>query len=1819
MNKIYKEKGNFIFIIGISILFIMVISFAAVALTKKSTTNFPEDGYVLSSNKKIDFNSGTSYRLNLNKEIVFTSKEGKEKAVDLDSFIHYKNGDISLLKTGAFVDLGGLTGDIVPYYNITNKSILKYKNGGYTTKNGSEDLYFDNILLRVSENKYLVAGKDVTAKLPGLDKELTGEYFEITYVADGIVLIENEDVSYQVAAAGASIKVKNIKLDLNTKNVLDGDVVKLNMTQITIDGDENIDITPQEESAGKGSDGSLESTESRGNAQSSSSSNSSANSNSNTQSTSSSDESANNESNARESSSSNTEPSITNDTDVSVELVDLSVGNKDVTAVFQVNNQDKILGDLNVTITNVKTKETITPVFNMSSTGHLSVYTDALATNSDYTISVKGTTSKGIEAEYFQRTFSTDDYGISLKKVLVTDSDIDYKVIFDDKSKVTEASVYLYGPNNNTIGEEKIVTKNNNEVTFTGLNSNTNYTLKVTNFKIGNTKYAGESVDKKVLTLKAKPSVGMAKVSANDDNSKFVLTIDNVKDDDGAITKYNYYVYEFGKTDEDPIYETSAYSPSLTLKLGENGITGKSNYQYKAVIEYNDNEKIREIETGISEKFYRRGASVTFDFDSDASSFDTIVGTIKLTDPDCNVPIKGREECEDIYADDENNMFRVRYEVDGVTKYQTVTFRETSEGVYESVDFKITGLRANKEYVLELLGDTYDNGTLYQGVLIGQRFTATTKSQPGLIITSKAGIPSSYEVPISKTITLDSTSGESDFIDKVGTMKVTLYALDAAGNKKQIGEEGKSKILSRTDIKALYKNEFLMGNNTFDIANIEALEDLITDGVGWLYSNYVLVFSDAYYLDGEGNVVGDAFKIENPEVRLSIDKSYLLAYYAEDREATNVTLNEIKNSALGDNIIDGLDNNTIVAYTINADLYVGDILDQYYGKIEGANNWNYLYYIYDYSGENVLYTSEPQKKVSHTFYLDDENMPNFRRGNSYQFGFQIELEDGKKYPETPIKAKYNDSEYPYTVNPIKQIPIISYVEWDSTEDSMTFKYKVIKDVDDAYAENKIYAFDGSEMISDAEIEKSDDYKTFTLGNLTKNKQYNFRYKIKNIGKDGSENSNFGQKGLFNFFGDTNPDAQFVLNYSDIGNKLEIEISDEDMLKMGAAYEVTIKKTDGDTSKKFLFAKTDLTTCSNSANKCLSIDYADIEDFQGSNNKISVKAYYENGVQGLNSQSDYHVIHVNPQKIQNPRKYLKIRNNNGTCSGIFNQTADIPTIFVYKLLEDSQKISVKEAIADGKINKNNDNCEVEIPYKMSSSVSLLNETIAVKTIKEKSLTSNDNNFIFSGIIPSVTVVSTSRNINSIGTTIKLNGLSETIVNNEFKSNDKKITVEIYDDNTFSNMIDYVSKDIDLNGNMVFNFTELLPDHTYYYKVYGNIKDKNNNYTKTELYDKNDGTYVVKSISTYNKDDILDSTNGIVTNFVSGGNDSESYDTRRGVITTNIKQSCDISDLKIRYELIKTSNNTKLPINGLDNEMVTVTEKTYSLNATLPNDFLFGGNQYTLKVTAVSSSGTLELYNSNFKPINNTTGSKGAGSEFVGEPGFEITDVILGEEGNKYTLTFTVNAIDYDRVMTNKNFYVTLNGFGSTTFIPTDSGTIENDKLKVNMGSNGMVSKQITYKNLNPNDTLTINIETDVKLNNSNLTEKEYTYIPELEGNVINTGNEYNMDVGSGGTLSISGNKLIVTYNNAVNLDKVTKIDYSININTVADGSGSIDTTGNNVFIYDNLTKKWTMTLETHNTFNPGDKVILYVKYSAKNMDTGAVNVVNNRPIAYSNNN
>ena len=260
MNKLYK--GNFLFIVGLSILFIMVLSFTSIALTKKNRAVFDSAGYILSSNKKVDFANGTEYRMNLDKRVVFNNVKGKQKEVEVTSFIHYDGGNIALLTTGSFVDLKNMTKDIVPFYNITRKSIIKYKSGGYTIQNGEDELYFEDILVRISPVKYMVAGKDISVSIPGIDKPIEGQYFEITYIADGIVLIENDEHSYQVTAEDTKVKVGDAVIDLGSKNVSRDGEILLNMSQITIDGSENIDIvSPDEKKKNKDNESKEESTQ----------------------------------------------------------------------------------------------------------------------------------------------------------------------------------------------------------------------------------------------------------------------------------------------------------------------------------------------------------------------------------------------------------------------------------------------------------------------------------------------------------------------------------------------------------------------------------------------------------------------------------------------------------------------------------------------------------------------------------------------------------------------------------------------------------------------------------------------------------------------------------------------------------------------------------------------------------------------------------------------------------------------------------------------------------------------------------------------------------------------------------------------------------------------------------------------------------------------------------------------------------------------------------------------------------------------------------------------------------------------------------------------------------------------------------------------------------------------------------------------------------------------------------------------------------------------------------------------------------------------
>ena len=131
-------KRSFGFILTISILSLIVLFAAVFFLTRGTKTTFKDSGYIIyfeKGNTIVNkFQEGTEYKENLNGELVFKNTEDKKTTSALDNFIHYQNGDIAYLQNGVIIDLSKINETIIPYYNITNKSLIEKEDNRYIIK-----------------------------------------------------------------------------------------------------------------------------------------------------------------------------------------------------------------------------------------------------------------------------------------------------------------------------------------------------------------------------------------------------------------------------------------------------------------------------------------------------------------------------------------------------------------------------------------------------------------------------------------------------------------------------------------------------------------------------------------------------------------------------------------------------------------------------------------------------------------------------------------------------------------------------------------------------------------------------------------------------------------------------------------------------------------------------------------------------------------------------------------------------------------------------------------------------------------------------------------------------------------------------------------------------------------------------------------------------------------------------------------------------------------------------------------------------------------------------------------------------------------------------------------------------------------------------------------------------------------------------------------------------------------------------------------------------------------------------------------------------
>ena len=160
---------NFWIILGISIISLIILTIGVIFLTRKSSKEFYSAGYIISSSAtksdKLYFNDNTVYKENVFDEYVFKNSDNKEVSVDKNNFIHYLDNSLSFMKNGVILDLDNINTSLIPYYNITDASIIQYNNGGYFIETADKTLMFGNFLGKITDNKYIVVGKDIKIKL----------------------------------------------------------------------------------------------------------------------------------------------------------------------------------------------------------------------------------------------------------------------------------------------------------------------------------------------------------------------------------------------------------------------------------------------------------------------------------------------------------------------------------------------------------------------------------------------------------------------------------------------------------------------------------------------------------------------------------------------------------------------------------------------------------------------------------------------------------------------------------------------------------------------------------------------------------------------------------------------------------------------------------------------------------------------------------------------------------------------------------------------------------------------------------------------------------------------------------------------------------------------------------------------------------------------------------------------------------------------------------------------------------------------------------------------------------------------------------------------------------------------------------------------------------------------------------------------------------------------------------------------------------------------------------------------------------------------
>lgn len=1760
MKKIGDK--NFWIILILSIITLIALTIGVIFLTRKSSKEFYSAGYIINStttkSNKYYFNDNTIYKENIFGEYTFKDVDNKEVSTSKDNFIHYLDNSLSFMKNGVILDLDNFNEKIVPYYNITDKIILKYNNGGYTIEANDKTLVFGNLLGRITDNKYIILGSDIRIKLSGNEEPVKGKYFELLFVEDGIVKVENNEGSYQTTTEGTTIFVgDNIKIDLGTKKVFYGEEEKLTLDEMTIDGNENIDIDTskvKEENKGNDSD-------------SNNNTNNQENNNGNKPNDTDKNENNNNETNGEE--------TVEIKKEVSVDLVKALVDINSLNATIQViDTANAIKGNLILTLYDVDNNKTTYTKILSTSSDLQEVVVNSLTPNTNYYMSIKDSE----DYEYLARNFRTSSLDLSLKREMVTTNSVNYSVDFSNDDNIKSATVSLYNEKNEIINSYTIDNGNDTSIEFSGLESNKTYSVILDNVIFKNTSYSKiYTINSSVQTLKEKPIIGNISVKANEENKTFELTMEKPEDKDKSIQNYIYKIYDVDTLEENnidtitPVYTFSTIDlKNEVLKLGENGLQTNKNYVYEVTVRYYDNYKENEIDTSLSGPFIIAGLP-TITFEEKEIDFNSVHLLLTLKDEGCTVPIPGRS------CYDDTNGFIIKYRGgrDTENKYiSNITFDPETL----TYDLKVSGLSENTTYTFEVWGnyDLHNDKGLQINKILGT-YQVTTAGMESLTMSNWKLNNYSNELPISVNTELIATIPSSTIIDKLDSFKIKLYkGSDVSGELL-----GSYDVIGNDNIKTNYYNKsFNINSSQFGITDINNLREL---SGGKLSRYYTIEIADAYDSDktNKFNIQNNTFKYEIPAILLLEDEVSSPEVIVEE-----ITKKQAESGEYGDfnalGINKYLSSSTVVGYKVTANFDKNKIQSYF----QGDNPIMELNFYANMEGKTIekktINFSEDETYTTYFFLKDGTDYNtidnDLRRGNTYTFSMDLSLDTNN---DKEIDTSYpNKKPTSATWTSTKEEPRINMYVDSSTSNSITYKYTVI-DYDNALVKEEdkyliYYTVGESEEEYTTEISNTASMETFTISNLINNTIYNLSYK-KTLTKRETPNSINFKYYFDGYYNATEYNLGYELKYYDFDNEITLILNNNEFINRISAYLVTL--TAG--SLKYQEVISNLSDCGE--NKCIKIDYAKIKDFKGKETTVTLEAFYDNGFAGFNSKSllgDYFknlgLVDIDSaskvgfiyQEVGNtaPGKYYYIyRNSNNRIESVISTTPKGILGIDAKIYKESNKTSTLITSNMVDITKNtftnygeiSSNSNVDV---LTNGIKLISHNIYItpKVLDKVEIQTANNKFKFTSIIPKVSTTLTPL-INGAVMDINLSIDTDTLETDYVKTDGKyKFYIDIYTKDEENNLILVKTVETDYENLTNISFAGLNPDSTYYYKVTADM-NKNGTKVKTPLFAQGKNGYIeyIGTLKTLGKDDILKNVE-----YSHKSQKGETvYSTRTLKVITGLKSK---ENFNVKYELYDINDILEKEGTVLNEDITSNSNAIFNTDIS-GNDFVFGGDYHRLVITAVTTDTepkTLELYNDKLKQTTLFNELKKPNITLNQSTGI---DEVSGEYD--YYISYNIVIEDTDRVIEGGKVNIELEDSTYTNACPNaEDCKVEVDLFNLTCNSNGTNSRikscsvtentannkftlNIIYNKLEADTNYFIYTHSDIYRNNLSLTNKEeVVYVRKGQY----TRSELNFSLGSP-TLTAKENKLIMTFVGSTNVPNSIKgIEYNVN----EEGAGKI---------------------------------------------------------------